>query len=87
MEYVSIPQVVEAAQWLGREVPVAELAGEKVQFDDGLKLLAGVDGAQGWVEVPFGHWIVRKPGDASDIWPVEDKYFRSKYQPKGEDDE
>lgn len=46
-----------------------------------LQLLAGKDGAQGWVSVPVGHWIVRMPGDPSDYWPVEADYFASKYEP------
>lgn len=42
---------------------------------------AGKDGAQGWVPVPLGHWIVRKPGDLTDHWPVDPAYFEEKYEP------
>lgn len=45
-----------------------------------LQLLAGKDGAQGWVPVPIGHWIVRNPGDNSDMWPVDPDYFAAKYE-------
>lgn len=44
-------------------------------------LLAGKNGAQGWVAVPVGHWIVRQPGDLTDHWPVDPEYFASKYEP------
>lgn len=44
---------------------------------------AGKDGAQGWVPVPLGHWIVRQPGDLSDHWPVDPDYFARKYEPAG----
>lgn len=47
----------------------------------GVELLAGKDGAQGWVPVPDGHMIVRNPGDASDLWPVERTFFDRKYEP------
>lgn len=46
-----------------------------------LQLLAGKDGAQDWVPVPVGHWIVRQPGDLSDHWPVDPDYFAGKYEP------
>lgn len=45
-----------------------------------LEVKAGVDGVQGWVPVPLGHFLVRRPGDWSDIWPVEENYFKSKYE-------
>lgn len=45
------------------------------------KLLAGKDGAQEWVPVPVGHWLVHLPGDTTDVWPVEDAYFQAKYEP------
>lgn len=55
----------------------------KVRIADGggVELLAGKDGAQGWVPVPEGHLIVRNPGDATDLWPVEADYFARKYEP------
>ena len=42
---------------------------------------AGADGAQGWVPVPLGHWIVRQPGDLTDHWPVSADYFAAKNEP------
>ena len=46
-----------------------------------IELRAGVDGAQGWVPVPLGHFVVRSPGVMNDHWPVDPKYFRNKYEP------
>lgn len=66
---------------------VVAFAGEKITVKsagiDGrqLYLLAGKDGAQGWVPVPVLHWIVRLPGDDSDLWPVDDQFFTGKYEP------
>lgn len=75
-------------QWTGDNVQEIEgvFGPEKVTAVhpyglDKLTLLAGKYGAQGWVVVPLGHWIVRKPGDASDYWPVADDYFAAKYEP------
>jgi len=85
--YVSRSQHVEAIQWDGhvsRATAIVEWAGaDKVALGDdyGLRLLAGKDGAQEWVPVPVGHWLVRQPGDVSDIWPVDPDYFAAKYQP------
>jgi hypothetical protein len=56
------------------------LVWERVRSLAGCQLLAGKNGAQGLVEVPRGHWIVRAEGDDSDYWPVEDSYFRAKYR-------
>lgn len=83
--YVSRPQVVEAIQWdglLARLTECADWAPGKVRNDgqNGIELLAGKDGAQEWVPVPVGHWLVRQPGDLSDIWPVEEHYFEAKYE-------
>lgn len=79
--YVSKPQQVEAIQWTGDQVPIiGSVFFGVVRFTwDGLELLAGKDGAQGWVPVPVGHWLVRNPGDPSDNWPVDPVYFAGKY--------
>jgi hypothetical protein len=45
-----------------------------------LELLAGKDGAQEWVPVPVGHWLVCQPGNKSDVWPVDPDYFAGKYE-------
>lgn len=55
--------------------------GKVVTEPDGILLLAGKDGAQEWVPVPVGHWIVRQPGDLTDHWPVAPDYFGAKYRP------
>lgn len=94
--YRSKPQLVEGVHWTGDNWDeVFAFAGEKaastvwpneedhVEADKPLQLLAGKDGAQEWVPVPVGHWLVRSFGDDSDIWPVDDAYFRHKYEEAG----
>jgi hypothetical protein len=87
--YTSIPQTVEAIQWDGSARCLSQLqewAPERVgRHGEGLLLLAGKDGAQKWVPVPVGHWIVRQPGDLSDHWPVDPGYFAAKYKPAAND--
>jgi hypothetical protein len=86
--YLSRPQYVEAVQWTGTSdsllaIVEAQLGGHVLppEHEGGsLMLRAGKDGAQEWVPVPVGHWIVHQPGDISDVWPVEDAYFRAKYE-------
>lgn len=93
MRYLSKPSAIDAVQWTGDNADeVASFAGLKVRFvvEDGekmpfrnggpLELRAGKDGAQGWVPVPVGHWLVMAPGDPSDIWPVDPDYFADKYR-------
>lgn len=48
-------------------------------------LLAGQDGAQEWVPVPPGHWIVRRENDLTDHWPVDHNHFSDKYYPLGDE--
>lgn len=85
--YVSRPQVVEAVRWTGHVKSaskcIEQCGADKVRLTEGydLELLAGKDGAQEWVPVPVGHWLVHQPGDLSDIWPVAPDYFTAKYQP------
>jgi hypothetical protein len=89
MRFRSKPSEIEAIQWdgaaktftamLAAEMPV-HAGGEQWQ-DGALLLLCGKDGAQEYVPVPAGHWIVRQPGDLSDHWPVDPDYFASKYEP------
>ena len=81
--YRSKPQHVEAVQWTGDNAPeVRAVLPEKVRVpaDGHLLLLAGKDGAQEWVPVPVGHWLVHQPGDLSDVWPVDPDYFAAKYE-------
>jgi len=80
--YESKPSRIEAVQWTGKNF------GELVAFapvdyedhDPGCYLLAGKRGAQDYVPVPVGHWIVRAEGDDTDYWPVDPQYFAAKYQ-------
>lgn len=92
--FVSRPAHVEAVLWDDTDDAVERLwkhtnGKVEVRFDPLgerlLYLLAGKDGAQEWVPVPVGHWLVHPPGDTSDIWPVEDAYFHGKYEPAGAD--
>lgn len=86
MLYRSKPQDVEAIQWLDHNIDEilafapdkARIAGDLPHMH--LELLAGKDGAQEWVPVPAGHWLVHLPGDLSDVWPVDDDYFTGKYE-------
>lgn len=91
MLYRSKPQEVEATQWTGdngRELIAAfdgKVTIEHWRPDEGedewhCGLLAGKDGVQEWVPVPVGHWLVHLPGDLSDVRPVDDEYFRNKYE-------
>lgn len=58
----------------------------KVRFSDSgengphCELLAGQDGAQGWIAVPEGHYIVRWVDDPSDYWPMDPERFEKKYR-------
>lgn len=92
MRYISKPQEVEAYLWTGTNGPELLDAfggiGGKVTIEQHRTdeeyhcgLLAGKDGAQEWVPVPVGHWLVHQPGDLSDIWPVDPDYFEAKYRP------
>jgi hypothetical protein len=82
--YRSRPQHAEAVQWTGyNETQLYGTFGSKVRIVGvplKLELLAGANGAQGWVPVPLGHWLVNKVDDLSDIWPVDPDYFASKYE-------
>lgn len=74
-------------QWLGTthdEQIKAKLAPSEDGSRYDLKLLAGKHGAQEYVPVPVGHWVVSQPGDRSDVWPVDHDYFITKYEPVGE---
>ena len=85
MRFRSIPQEVEAVQWTGDNAhKVGLIAPYKFATVDGEPsawLRAGTDGAQDWVRVPAGHWVVRRPGDVTDLWPVDPAYFDAKYEP------
>jgi hypothetical protein len=76
------PSTIEAVRWTGDNWPEIVEFGARHFIDRGgtLQLLAGKDGAQQHVPVPVGYWIVRAEGDRRDHWPVEDAYFRAKYE-------
>lgn len=81
--YMSKPSTIEAIRWTGQNISeVFDFAEDKVKITaTGLHLLAGTGGAQGWVPVPYRHWLVCQPGDKGDIWPVDPDYFDAKYEP------
>lgn len=85
--YTSKPQAVEAIQWTGENgQEVIDAFNGKATIEtrgDGkwfCNILAGKDGAQQWVPVPIGHWIVHPVGDITDMWPIEEGYFQMKYK-------
>lgn len=86
--FVSRPQTVEAIQWTGENIhEVGDFLECELRVHvnsdsslSDLQILAGQDGAQGWVPVPAGHWIVRRPDDLNHHWPVDPDYFASKYE-------
>jgi hypothetical protein len=79
--YRSKPSLIEAVQWTGDNFhEVIDFGGSYSTELDVLHLLAGKDGAQEYVPVPVGHWIVRSVGDLSDHWPVDPDYFANKYE-------
>src|SRR5690606_19988832 len=89
--YVSRPRQVEAIQWTGdvRAIDRSPFGGVVAWACDDeredLLLLAGKDGAQGWVPVPLGHWLVRNAGDPSDNWPVDPDHFAATYDRGGDE--
>jgi hypothetical protein len=81
--YSSKPSLIEAVQWTGDNIK--EIADFGVAFRSrnpewALEILAGKDGAQDFVPVPVGHWVVRAVGDLTDHWPVDPDYFANKYE-------
>jgi len=84
MRYRSRPVEVDAIRWTGDNIPQVASFGGTVRWPgwrNELELWCGQDGQQGWVSVPVGHWIVRRAGDHSDHWPVEDDHFTTRYDP------
>ena len=82
--YESVSQLAEAVQWTGENLDAvfnalhASVRWRHDRYGNHLYLHCGVIG---WVPVPVGHWIVHKPGDLTDLWPVDPDIFASKYQP------
>ena len=79
---MSVYERVEAIQWTGENYVELVRFGATVRqsFLGPLDLLTGADGAQGYVPVPVGHWVVRSVGDNTDHWPVADSCFRNRYR-------
>lgn len=86
MRYRSKPSEIEAVQWTGDNYhpDITRFLPGDLHYVDRNSVLfikAGKDGAQDYVPVPVGHWIVHPPGDLTDIWPVDPDYFTAKYEP------
>lgn len=86
----SVPQTVVAIRWDGEDDTLAALdemlpTGWYQRIVTGpdndlvLYVNAGVNGAQGLVPVPIGHWIVTNEDAVADYWPVAHDYFIEKY--------
>jgi hypothetical protein len=83
MRYVGRPKQVEAVQWNGDKESFEELLEARMPVeidDDVLYLWSGKDGAQGWVPVPVGSWVVRLLGEERDHWPVDPDFFDAEYE-------
>ena len=84
LRYVSRPTSVEAVYWDGTDVVLDALfdKGCHLRYDLGeLQIMAGVDGAQGYVDVPVGHYVICAA--PNDFYPCAKKYFEDKYEPEG----
>lgn len=90
MKYRGKPAIIEACRWTGDNfqeikdfVWSESLTQSRVRLDEAgeLKLLAGVEGASGYVNVPVGDWVARADENYSDHWPIEADYFSEKYSP------
>ena len=93
MRYVSKPQEVEAVQWNGArdadddgglDAFFGSAFREHIRFGwpltNSCEIMTGKNGAQGWVPVPVGHWIV-KGGDPQHFWPCDPDTFADRYEP------
>jgi hypothetical protein len=88
--YVSIPQEVEATQWIGDNEAEMLAISPKVRIAKSpagiwswpvCEVYAGVNGATGWVFVPVGDWVPHWADDLTDLWPMDDQAFKRKYRP------
>ena len=80
--YTSKPTTIQAVQWTGDNLEtLQDFARLKIGHGAGTEVIleAGADGAQGWVHLPVGHWVVRKPGDDTHYWTIDPDYFADKY--------
>lgn len=87
----AVPRPVWAVQWLADQdswkaindlgaVFVCPKELLQLKGSEDAQLLAGVDGAQGMVVVPVGHWVVK--AGVNDYYPVDPEYFADNYQRK-----
>ena len=92
-EYTSVPTEVRAIYWDGTDdvlqaLKAASCRYELEQFgpareDRNLRILAGVGGVQGWVDVPVGHYVINMSSNGVlDFYPCDKTVFERKYQPK-----
>ena len=97
-KYVSRPRHVEAVYWDGTDVVLDALQAKGCRWrkerlgviEAGvtaplahLQILAGVEGAQGYVDVPQGSYILYSDTPVPHFWPCDKLMFEYKYQPEG----
>jgi hypothetical protein len=84
--YVSQPTEVRAIYWDGTDDVLDALTNCGCEYElDGIQLLtikAGVKGAQGWVPVEVGHYILCSEEPELHFWPVDKAVFERKYEPQ-----
>ena len=75
---------IQAVQWddkASSHRAILELGAEfEVPFVRGApaRMLAGKSGAQGWVDVPVGHWVAKASAD--DFYPIDPDVFAETYE-------
>lgn len=79
------PTEITAVQWDGSKGALADIDDMGADFtrpyrDDPAMLLAGKGGAQGWVNVPVGHWVAKAGPD--DFYPIAPEVFAATYEPE-----
>lgn len=83
-KYRRRPTVIEAVQRDGTYQSTRDIRalGADVRvppdLEKPLRLRAGKGGAQGWVDVPLGHWIAKAAED--DFYPIDPDVFAATYE-------
>jgi hypothetical protein len=78
---------IECVQWTGSRESYEEIVRLGAKFDpfEEASLIAGVDGARGWVPVPVNHYIFK--GSSNAFWPVDPDYFNENYEVVSSEDQ
>lgn len=85
-KYRRKPTEIEAVHWTATREAYLDIKdlGVSVTVNvnwgrySGMKILAGKNQAQGWVEVPVGHWIAKASDD--DFYPIDPEVFAATYE-------